>query len=113
VEVLDQFFGNVCELDLVFNFYKVRSTRRIHWKVTDEVLTLYSTRSTRYSTRSSWLERFKRHRNKLCLHDSSIWTSWSDGGRMADQGGHIQRRNMAQHAVTLRWQVAGHASPLS
>jgi AP-2 complex subunit sigma-1 len=26
VEVLDQFFGNVCELDLVFNFYKVRSS---------------------------------------------------------------------------------------
>lgn len=25
VEVLDAFFGNVCELDLVFNFYKVRS----------------------------------------------------------------------------------------
>ena len=24
VEVLDAFFGNVCELDLVFNFYKVR-----------------------------------------------------------------------------------------
>jgi AP-2 complex subunit sigma-1 len=23
VEVLDEFFGNVCELDLVFNFYKV------------------------------------------------------------------------------------------
>ena len=23
MEVLDQFFGNVCELDLVFNFYKV------------------------------------------------------------------------------------------
>lgn len=23
VEVLDTFFGNVCELDLVFNFYKV------------------------------------------------------------------------------------------
>lgn len=22
VEVLDSFFGNVCELDLVFNFYK-------------------------------------------------------------------------------------------
>lgn len=37
VEVLDAFFGNVCELDLVFNFYKVRS---IHshvglWPVTD------------------------------------------------------------------------------
>jgi AP-2 complex subunit sigma-1 len=26
VEVLDAFFGNVCELDLVFNFYKVRAT---------------------------------------------------------------------------------------
>lgn len=25
VEVLDAFFGNVCELDLVFNFYKVLS----------------------------------------------------------------------------------------
>ena len=24
VEVLDAFFGNVCELDLVFNFYKVQ-----------------------------------------------------------------------------------------
>lgn len=23
VEILDQYFGNVCELDLVFNFYKV------------------------------------------------------------------------------------------
>jgi AP-2 complex subunit sigma-1 len=23
VEILDQFFGNVCELDLVFNFHKV------------------------------------------------------------------------------------------
>lgn len=28
VEVLDSFFGNVCELDLVFNFYKVRDTPR-------------------------------------------------------------------------------------
>lgn len=25
VEVLDAFFGNVCELDLVFNFYKVQT----------------------------------------------------------------------------------------
>lgn len=24
VELLDQFFSNVCELDLVFNFHKVR-----------------------------------------------------------------------------------------
>lgn len=26
MEVLDSFFGNVCELDLVFNFYKVRAS---------------------------------------------------------------------------------------
>lgn len=25
VEILDEYFGNVCELDLVFNFYKVVS----------------------------------------------------------------------------------------
>jgi len=30
VEVLDQFFGNVCELDLVFNFHKVRSSLPIY-----------------------------------------------------------------------------------
>lgn len=30
VEVLDAFFGNVCELDLVFNFYKVCKPRRTH-----------------------------------------------------------------------------------
>jgi AP-2 complex subunit sigma-1 len=28
VEVLDAFFGNVCELDLVFNFYKVSGYAR-------------------------------------------------------------------------------------
>ncbi|THW38322.1 hypothetical protein D6D22_06793 [Aureobasidium pullulans] len=33
VEVLDQFFGNVCELDLVFNFYKVSGTsKRRGWR---------------------------------------------------------------------------------
>ena len=32
VEVLDQFFGNVCELDLVFNFHKV-------YGVLDEIIT--------------------------------------------------------------------------
>lgn len=47
VEVLDQFFGNVCELDLVFNFYKVGSMHnqkkgsRADWKqvyaILDEV----------------------------------------------------------------------------
>jgi AP-2 complex subunit sigma-1 len=31
VEVLDSFFGNVCELDLVFNFYKVRKGESLYW----------------------------------------------------------------------------------
>ena len=43
VEILDKYFGNVCELDLIFNFHKVapahadllhprRDThRRLHW----------------------------------------------------------------------------------
>lgn len=26
VEILDKYFGNVCELDLIFNFHKVTST---------------------------------------------------------------------------------------
>jgi len=31
VEVLDAFFGNVCELDLVFNFYKVSEEGEEEW----------------------------------------------------------------------------------
>jgi AP-2 complex subunit sigma-1 len=34
VEVLDAFFGNVCELDLVFNFYKVRYVRECKMRKT-------------------------------------------------------------------------------
>ena len=33
VELLDQFFGNVCELDLVFNFNKVRAAGATHLPV--------------------------------------------------------------------------------
>lgn len=33
VEVLDSFFGNVCELDLVFNFYKVWQNTLEHWVI--------------------------------------------------------------------------------
>lgn len=29
VEVLDKYFGNVCELDLIFNFHKVRAPHSI------------------------------------------------------------------------------------
>lgn len=38
MEVLDAFFGNVCELDLVFNFYKVYNAvnvRRIMAQMSD------------------------------------------------------------------------------
>jgi len=42
VEVLDAFFGNVCELDLVFNFYKVGYFFQLHtdlqvYAILDEV----------------------------------------------------------------------------
>lgn len=44
VEVLDQFFGNVCELDLVFNFYKVRLIRLgwIIWRLTSDSFQVYA-----------------------------------------------------------------------
>ena len=35
VEVLDSFFGNVCELDLVFNFYKVCLFPAGVWKMNE------------------------------------------------------------------------------
>lgn len=35
VEVLDAFFGNVCELDLVFNFYKVCWVRYGLWEISE------------------------------------------------------------------------------
>ena len=30
VEVLDRYFGNVCELDLIFNFHKVAPVMHLH-----------------------------------------------------------------------------------
>lgn len=46
VEVLDSFFGNVCELDLVFNFYKVSGYERMHGtaEVALQRLSLYGER---------------------------------------------------------------------
>ncbi|CAG8983270.1 hypothetical protein HYALB_00002707 [Hymenoscyphus albidus] len=46
VEVLDSFFGNVCELDLVFNFYKVRwrcrtEMGRLAWEEEEKGLSDY------------------------------------------------------------------------
>lgn len=62
MEVLDQFFGNVCELDLVFNFYKVGASPRDkskHWQVADAL-----NRFMQFWTKSSWPARFKRRQNK-------------------------------------------------
>lgn len=36
VEVLNEYFHNVCELDLVFNFYKVSETRLMYFIVSLE-----------------------------------------------------------------------------
>lgn len=33
VEVLDRYFGNVCELDLIFNFHKVRAAAHSAWVI--------------------------------------------------------------------------------
>ena len=89
VEVLDSFFGNVCELDLVFNFYKVcfdfvseawyrypkRSftggLERGHWAGQCFVaLRAHADagfpRSTPYSMKFSWLERLRRRASRLC-----------------------------------------------
>lgn len=61
VEVLDAFFGNVCELDLVFNFYKVRASKP-HFMHTS-ILT-FLCRYMRYLTRSSLLARSRRQVNR-------------------------------------------------
>lgn len=51
VEVLDQFFGNVCELDLVFNFYKVcyvKLRRKLrHEKLADTLMHPIGLRNSR------------------------------------------------------------------
>lgn len=60
VEVLDAFFGNVCELDLVFNFYKVGENI--------EGGRTQLTNVCRYMPswmKSSWLVRLRKQVNRL------------------------------------------------
>jgi hypothetical protein len=65
VEVLDQFFGNVCELDLVFNFYKVGITMSATAENSGQDSTLMLPfRYMQYLTRSFLLVRLKRRANK-------------------------------------------------
>ena len=62
VEVLDAFFGNVCELDLVFNFYKVRTTLLLY--IMEGILTLLD-RCMPSWMRCFWLVRLKRRASRL------------------------------------------------
>jgi len=79
VEVLDSFLGNVCGLDLVFNFYKVRDTpmegRRVsfggmnmeHGGTEAEKANTYDTcRFTLFWMRCSLLGRLKRQASRWC-----------------------------------------------
>eukprot|EP00003_Mantamonas_plastica_P019628 TRINITY_DN3193_c0_g1_i1.p1 TRINITY_DN3193_c0_g1~~TRINITY_DN3193_c0_g1_i1.p1 ORF type:complete len:199 (-),score=32.08 TRINITY_DN3193_c0_g1_i1:191-787(-) len=53
VEVLDQFFGNVCELDLVFNFFKV-------YQILDEIILtgeVQETSQLKILQRMDWLDK--------------------------------------------------------
>ena len=64
VEVLDQFFGNVCELDLVFNFYKVCFAVLAAAGWFDHGRLLMPSRYTLYLTKSSSLARLRRRASK-------------------------------------------------
>lgn len=71
VEVLDQFFGNVCELDLVFNFYKVRLLCLAGWREQaggDDctMLMVLLSRFMLFLTKSSLLAKLKRQASKSC-----------------------------------------------
>ena len=67
VEVLDSFFGNVCELDLVFNFYKVSILGACaiygQW-ISERIGLLITSRSMLSLTRFSLLAKYRRLVNK-------------------------------------------------
>ena len=67
VEVLDAFFGNVCELDLVFNFYKVCARERGFLRSPPRGgsrLTRPGRRSMPSWTRCSWRARSRRRASR-------------------------------------------------
>jgi hypothetical protein len=63
VEVLDAFFGNVCELDLVFNFYKVGGSSG---GMGMRVVLMWLCRFMLFWMRSSSLEKLRRRVNRSC-----------------------------------------------
>lgn len=64
VEVLDSFFGNVCELDLVFNFYKVSAQGCD--REGGHLANLRVVRFMRFSTRCSLRARLRKRANRWC-----------------------------------------------
>lgn len=70
----DAFFQNVCELDLVFSFYKV-SRDGFAWMGT-LLRGDYGYRCMRSWTKCSWLGRLKRRASKWCWTDWTTWRSW-------------------------------------
>ena len=79
VEVLDSFFGNVCELDLVFNFYKVcpfplieggggeERGKRVGGNLWGDRADMFvGNRSMRSWMRCFWRGRLRRRVSRLC-----------------------------------------------
>ena len=73
LQVLNEFFHNVCELDLVFNFYKASD---LIWGRHWVIFALY--RCMLWSTRCSLLGRSEKRVSRKCWISSNIWTHWTD-----------------------------------
>jgi hypothetical protein len=71
---IDSFFDNVCELDLVFNFYKVL----LSFAPSLYLILNRHLRSTQFWTRSSWQARSRRRVRTWYWRD---WTSWRSSNR--------------------------------
>jgi hypothetical protein len=75
IQKTDAFFDNVCELDLVFNFYKVRSDFLTIRANADPVADI---RFMPFWTKYFWQERLKKRAKMWSCPDWRLWRSWSD-----------------------------------
>ena len=75
IQKTDAFFDNVCELDLVFNFYKVRRDLLTIRTDADPVADI---RFMPFWTKYFWQERLKRRAKMWSCPDWRLWRSWSD-----------------------------------
>ena len=73
---LDTFFDNVCELDLVFNFYKVYYSVVFCTQWHPPIWVIF--RFMRFWTKFSLPERLKRQAKMLCSWDWRNWRNWSE-----------------------------------